>query len=105
MTLKEFICWKRNVRPNIIDAVYMSGNLPTTYFDYKHRLLAIGHLWEQRQQQRKQSQSLSSSPTIDPTPPTPVSSDSTVINAPISTPISTPILPSHPQILPRPDQS
>ena len=95
---------ERNVHPNIIDAVYMSGNLPTTYFDYKHRLLAIGRLWEQRQQQRKQSQSLSSSQTIDPTPPTPVSSDSTVINAPISTPILTPILPSHPQILPRPDQ-
>lgn len=45
---------ERNVKSDIIDAIYSSGMLPDTYPDYKIRILGLGRLWEQRQEQRAQ---------------------------------------------------
>jgi hypothetical protein len=45
---------ERNVKSDIIDAIYASGMLPDTYPDYKSRVLSLGRLWEQRQEQRAQ---------------------------------------------------
>jgi hypothetical protein len=47
---------ERNVNPAIINAIYSSGTLPTSYADYKGRILRIGRLWEQRREQISYSQ-------------------------------------------------
>ncbi len=45
---------ERNVKSDIIDAIYASGMLPGDYPSYKTRVLGLGRLWEQRQEQRAQ---------------------------------------------------
>ncbi len=51
----ELICLLlRNVKGDIIDAIYASGQLPDQYVDYKSRILSLGRLWEQRQEQKAQ---------------------------------------------------
>jgi Retrotransposon gag protein/Zinc knuckle len=46
---------ERATNKTIIDQIYVSGNLPTTYDDYRRRVLNIGRLWERRRAQTSYS--------------------------------------------------
>jgi hypothetical protein len=43
---------ERNMKMELIDMVYSSGMVPTTYITYRTCLLMMGRLWEQRQEQK-----------------------------------------------------
>jgi hypothetical protein len=43
---------EHNIKVELIDAVYSSGVVPTTYITYRTHLLMRGRLWEQRQEQK-----------------------------------------------------
>jgi hypothetical protein len=43
---------ERNVKTELIDAVYSGGVVPTAYITYRARLLMVGRLWEQRAEQK-----------------------------------------------------
>ena len=45
---------ERNVKADLIDSIYSTGDVPTTFNNYKSRVLKLGRLWEQRQEQKNQ---------------------------------------------------
>jgi Ty3 transposon capsid-like protein/Zinc knuckle len=47
---------EHNVKAEIIDPIYASADVPTTYAHYRTRVLGLGRLLEQRQEQKSQDQ-------------------------------------------------
>lgn len=45
---------ERNIRPEVIDVIYTVSPLPTTYQNYKSKIVNIGRLQERRQEQKAQ---------------------------------------------------
>jgi hypothetical protein len=43
---------ERNMKTELVDAVYSGGVVPTAYITYRIRLLMVGRLWEQRAEQK-----------------------------------------------------
>ena len=62
---------ERNVKSDLIDAIYASGQLPENYAGYKSRVLGLGRLWEQRQEQRAQEHRRHAPPMATTAKPSP----------------------------------